>query len=252
MSGKPQKTSALNFNPWFSALIGLSAGFLICWYSMVRPMGVHLAQREKALLEWDQINRQERQAIANIKTISTEEIRKWVSTLDEQNSRFNEIQSRLHKQEVSLISPGTVHLWISLIFVLGMAGFAIWMIRDSNADAARTLQSAVAVLPSLREALKDKQMALAASASNTVRLEESNPGQSRALLTNRLTGKVKRYLEDKEYGFIAPDDGSIELFFHKNNVKPSGSKGIAEGISVSFRLGKDRIGRSLAEDIEVG
>lgn len=141
-------------NPLFAGIVGASVGFFLCWSTMVRPLVVHLDQREKALHEWERINRQEREAIADIKTIGTEELRKWVSTLDEQNTRYAQLQSLLHKQELSLVGPATTHLWISLIAVLGVVGFAMWMMRDSNADAARTLHSAVAVLPSLREALR--------------------------------------------------------------------------------------------------
>lgn len=251
MSGRFEAGFALLSNPLVAGIVGASVGFFLCWSTMVRPLVVHLDQREKSLHEWERINRQEREAIADIKTIGTEELRKWVSTLDEQNTRYAQLQSLLHKQELSLVGPATTHLWISLFAVLGVVGFAMWMMRDSNADAARTLHSAVAVLPSLREALRDKRAALEAPATDAVRLESVNPSQTRALPVNRKTGKVTRFIADRAFGFIAPDDGDVEIFFHKRNVKLSDSQGIADGIAVSFRLGKDRSGRPCAEDVEI-
>jgi hypothetical protein len=141
-------------NPFVTGLVGLALGAILCWWFMVRPLESRLDAREKSLQEWERINRMERESIANIKTISVEELRKWVSTLDEQNTRYAELQAILHKQEIELTSPATAHLFIALLAGLATVGFASWMVRDSNADAARTLNNAVAVLPSLREALR--------------------------------------------------------------------------------------------------
>lgn len=253
MSRGIQSGIAYLSNPLFAGIVGASVGFFLCWSTMVRPLVVHLDQREKALHEWERINRQEREAIADIKTIGTEELRKWVSTLDEQNTRYAQLQSLLHKQELSLVGPATTHLWISLIAVLGVVGFAMWMMRDSNADAARTLHSAVAVLPSLREALREKRQALESPATDTRHLERPNLNLTRALPTNRKKGRVKCFLGEKAYGFIIPDEGNDEVFFHKNSVKlTSESQAISEGDVVSFRLDKDRSGRPCAEDVEIG
>ena len=139
---------------FIAGLAGLALGSILCWWFMVRPLEARLDAREKSLQEWERINRMERESIANIKTINIEELRKWVSTLDEQNTRYAELQTILHKQEIELTGPATTHLFIALIAVLGTVGFAAWMVRDSNADAARTLNNAVAVLPSLQEALR--------------------------------------------------------------------------------------------------
>jgi CspA family cold shock protein len=251
MSGRFESVLGWISNPLFAGIVGAALGFLLCWSTIVRPLVLHLDQREKSLHEWERINRQEREAIASIKMIGTEELRKWVSTLDEQNTRYAQLQSTLHKQELSLVGPATVHLWISLIAVLGMVGFALWMMRDSNADAARTLQSAVAILPSLRESLRDKRTAMELPVNDVTQLESGNPSLTRTLQVGRKTGKVKHYIADKAYGFVSPDDGGAEIFFHKRSVRLSGSQVIANGITVSFRLGKDRNGRTCAEDLVI-
>ena len=238
-------------NPFVAAIVGAAVGFFICWSTVARPLVGHLDQREKSLHEWERINRQEREAIANIHTISTEELRKWVSTLDEQNTRYAQLQTLLHKQELSLLGPATTHLWIALSAVLGVVGFAAWMIRDSNADAARTLQNAVAVLPSLREALRERRAALEAATPEVTRLEASYAATICASPSDRRTGRIKRFMRNESYGFIAADDGGENIFFHKRNVKLAESQLISEGNVVSFRLSKDARGRARAEDIEI-
>jgi hypothetical protein len=134
--------------------LGVIVGSLSMWWFEVRPLNVRLDARERSLQEWERINRMERESIANIKSINVEELRKWLATLDEQNTRYAELQTVLHKQEIELMGPATTHLFIVLIAVMGTVAFVAWMVRDSNADAARTLNNAVAVLPSLREALR--------------------------------------------------------------------------------------------------
>lgn len=239
-------------NPLVGLLAGVAVGFLLCWFTMVRPLVVHLDQREQSLREWERINRQEREAIADIKTIGTEELRKWVSTLDEQNTRYAQLQSLLHKQELSLVGPATTHLWISLLAVLGVIAFAMWMMRDGNADAARTLHSAVAVLPSLREALREKRTLLEPPTFDNRTLPASSSTSGRVLPNNRKSGKVTCFFAEKAYGFIASNDGGDEVFFHSDSVKlASDSQGIREGDVVSFRLSSDRSGRPCAEDVEI-
>jgi CspA family cold shock protein len=33
-----------------------------------------------------------------------------------------------------------------------------------------------------------------------------------------VTGRIKRVMRDKGFGFITPDDGSEEVFFHRSRV----------------------------------
>lgn len=239
-------------NPFSAVIVGFIVGVVFCWFFFVRPMGATLDARERNLLEWERLIRQERQTVADIKTIGTEELRKWVATLDEQNTRFSQLQIQLHKQELSLVGPPIMHLWLMGLIVVISFGLVIWMIRDGNADAARTLYSAVAVLPSLREALREKRPALEASAPDTRQIEMQSHTPTRALPSNRYTGTVKRFIADRAFGFIAPDDGGDEIFFHKSSVKFSDiPQVIAVGIAVSFRLGRGDKGRPCAEDVEI-
>jgi CspA family cold shock protein len=48
------------------------------------------------------------------------------------------------------------------------------------------------------------------------------------------TGTVKWFNADKGYGFIAPDDGSADLFAHHSAIVGSGYKSLDEGQKVEF------------------
>ena len=54
------------------------------------------------------------------------------------------------------------------------------------------------------------------------------------------TGKVKWFNETKGYGFIAPDDGSKDVFVHISAVERAGLRSLKENQAVSFELVTDR------------
>ncbi|MBI4861993.1 MAG: cold shock domain-containing protein [Candidatus Riflebacteria bacterium] len=50
-----------------------------------------------------------------------------------------------------------------------------------------------------------------------------------------LKGRVKLFLPGKSYGFVAPDDGSKDVYFVKKVVE--GQVDLKEGQAVEYRLG---------------
>jgi cold shock protein len=65
------------------------------------------------------------------------------------------------------------------------------------------------------------------------------------------TGTIKLFKDDKGFGFIKPDAGGEDIFFHVSSL-PGGVKP-KQGDNVSFELGVDRkTGRSRAENVSLG
>ena len=56
------------------------------------------------------------------------------------------------------------------------------------------------------------------------------------------TGIVKWFNSNKGYGFIAPDDGSDDLFIHHSEIKTEGYASLDEGQKVQFEVGQGKKG----------
>ena len=64
------------------------------------------------------------------------------------------------------------------------------------------------------------------------------------------TGTVKFYNDQKGYGFIAPDDGSKDVFVHATALERAGINGLAEGQKVSYETDVDeRSGKTAVSSI---
>ena len=59
----------------------------------------------------------------------------------------------------------------------------------------------------------------------------------------RISGTLKFYNASKGFGFIAPDDGSKDVFVHASALERSGIDSLDEGDKVTFVLEDDRKGR---------
>ena len=56
------------------------------------------------------------------------------------------------------------------------------------------------------------------------------------------TGTVKWFNEKKGFGFITPDDGGEDLFFHHSEIKTTGYASLDEGQKVKFEVGQGKKG----------
>lgn len=67
---------------------------------------------------------------------------------------------------------------------------------------------------------------------------------------NMATGTVKWFNADKGFGFIAPDDGSADVFAHFSAIQGSGYRSLEENQQVSFDVAQGAKGLQ-AENITV-
>ena len=58
----------------------------------------------------------------------------------------------------------------------------------------------------------------------------------------RMTGTVKWFNNDKGFGFIAPEDGSKDIFVHHTAIQGSGYRSLDEGEKVEFDVAQGQKG----------
>ncbi len=66
------------------------------------------------------------------------------------------------------------------------------------------------------------------------------------------TGTVKWFNDAKGYGFIAPEDGSKDVFVHFSNIAGDGFKSLAEGAKVEFEVREGTKGPEALNVVEIG
>jgi CspA family cold shock protein len=66
------------------------------------------------------------------------------------------------------------------------------------------------------------------------------------------SGTVKWFNDAKGYGFIAPDDGSADVFVHFSNISGSGFKSLSEGAKVQFETRQGNKGLEAYDVMPVG
>jgi CspA family cold shock protein len=63
-------------------------------------------------------------------------------------------------------------------------------------------------------------------------------------------GKIKMFNEDKAFGFIKPDDGGADVFFHVSGLREGDE--ITVGKAVTFEVGVDpKSGKSKAIGVDL-
>ncbi|MGF1573861.1 MAG: cold-shock protein [Sumerlaeia bacterium] len=55
-------------------------------------------------------------------------------------------------------------------------------------------------------------------------------------------GTVKWFNDQKGFGFITPEDGGKDIFFHHSNINAEGYRSLEEGQKVQYETGQGRKG----------
>ncbi len=69
--------------------------------------------------------------------------------------------------------------------------------------------------------------------------------------TGEQTGSVVTYFEAKGFGFLRPDDGGRDIFFHVSRLAEGLATDLRPGTKVVYELGMDRTGKMAASSIRI-
>jgi CspA family cold shock protein len=56
------------------------------------------------------------------------------------------------------------------------------------------------------------------------------------------TGTVSKFMDNKGFGFITPDDGGKDVFVHHSDIKMNGFKTLSPGQRVTFDIAHEAKG----------
>jgi CspA family cold shock protein len=65
------------------------------------------------------------------------------------------------------------------------------------------------------------------------------------------TGAVVTYFEAKGFGFLRPDDGGRDIFFHVSRLVEGLATDLRPGTKVAYELGMDRTGKMAASSVRI-
>ena len=59
-----------------------------------------------------------------------------------------------------------------------------------------------------------------------------------------MTGTIKKFMHNKGFGFITPDEGNDDVFFHQSEIVMEGFRTLEEGQRVEFNVEEGPTGLS--------
>jgi CspA family cold shock protein len=79
----------------------------------------------------------------------------------------------------------------------------------------------------------------------------SGAGEAREQPTGEQAGAVVTYFEAKGFGFLRPDDGGRDIFFHVSRLVEGLATDLRPGARVLYELGMDRTGKMAAGSVRI-
>jgi CspA family cold shock protein len=79
----------------------------------------------------------------------------------------------------------------------------------------------------------------------------SRAAQSAGEETGQQTGSVVTYFDDKGFGFVRPDNGGKDVFFHISRLAEGAATDLRPGTKVIYEMGTDRTGKMAASSVRI-
>jgi len=76
-------------------------------------------------------------------------------------------------------------------------------------------------------------------------------GESGEAPTGEQAGSVVTYFDAKGFGFLRPDDGGRDIFFHVSRLAEGLATELKPGTRVLYELGMDRAGKMAASSVRI-
>jgi len=80
---------------------------------------------------------------------------------------------------------------------------------------------------------------------------EGTPAGGGEVPSGEQSGSVVTYFEAKGFGFLRPDDGGRDIFFHVSRLTEGLATDLRPGTRVLYELGMDRTGKMAASSIRI-
>jgi CspA family cold shock protein len=66
-----------------------------------------------------------------------------------------------------------------------------------------------------------------------------------------MMGSIVTYFEEKGFGFLRPESGGRDVFFHVSRLQQGQSTDLVPGARVAYEFGKDRTGKMAASAVSI-
>jgi CspA family cold shock protein len=80
---------------------------------------------------------------------------------------------------------------------------------------------------------------------------QGESGESGETPAGEQTGSIVTYFEAKGFGFLRPDDGGRDIFFHVSRLTEGLATDLRPGTKVLYELGMDRTGKMAASSLRI-
>jgi CspA family cold shock protein len=111
------------------------------------------------------------------------------------------------------------------------------------ADTPPSTEWTEADLALIKQGVGDKTSRPAQASADAAETNEAPTGEQ--------SGSVVTYFEAKGFGFLRPDDGGRDIFFHVSRLVEGLATDLRPGTRVLYELGMDRTGKMAASSIRI-